>query len=314
MSIGYIGNQTRHLLRQFNYNVPAALAGATLNPLFNRVGYWDNGANSNYNGMIASLNHNFSHSFQLAAQYTWSKAMDENSGPYFEDPYPYDVHAAYGRSDFNVTDAFKIWGMWQPVFFKGSHSWAEKIIGGWSLSGIWNLHTGFPWNPVYNTQGVYYQGSDYGSLRPSSVSATYGNSTSNMAFMQSTNPNFGGNGTNYFGAPSYVLGPAFPGFAPPPSAGIQRNSLNGPGYNDLDASLSKGFGLPNNRILGEGARLEIRADVYNLFNKLNLNVQQIDNNLGSVAPDGTVSPNSDFGVIRQALGSRTIQLQARFSF
>jgi hypothetical protein len=314
MSIGYIGNQTRHLLRQFNYNVPAALAGATLNPLFNRVGYWDNGANSNYNGMIASLNHNFSHSFQLAAQYTWSKAMDENSGPYFEDPYPYDVHAAYGRSDFNVTDAFKIWGMWQPVFFKGSHSWAEKIIGGWSLSGIWNLHTGFPWNPVYNTQGVYYQGSDYGSLRPSSVSATYGNSTSNMAFMQSTNPNFGGNGTNYFGAPSYVLGPAFPGFAPAPSAGIQRNSLNGPGYNDLDASLSKGFGLPNNRILGEGARLEIRADVYNLFNKLNLNVQQIDNNLGSVAPDGTVSPNSDFGVIRQALGSRTIQLQARFSF
>jgi hypothetical protein len=40
----------------------------------------------------------------------------------------------------------------------------------------------------------------------------------------------------------------------------------------------------------------------------------MDTNLGSAAPDGTVSPNSDFGVVGQALGSRTVQLQARFSF
>jgi hypothetical protein len=90
--------------------------------------------------------------------------------------------------------------------------------------------------------------------------------------------------------------------------------LNGPGYNDVDASLSKGFGLPRNRVLGENARFEIRADVYNLFNKTNLNVASLDANLGSAAPDGTVTPNSDFGVAGSALGSRTIQLQARFSF
>jgi hypothetical protein len=70
--------------------------------------------------------------------------------------------------------------------------------------------------------------------------------------------------------------------------------------------------------LGESARFEIRADVYNFFNKINLNVGQIDTNLGSVAPNTTggflVTPNSDFGVARQALGSRTVQLQARFSF
>ena len=90
--------------------------------------------------------------------------------------------------------------------------------------------------------------------------------------------------------------------------------MNGPGYNDVDASLSKGFGLPRNRVLGESARFEIRADVYNLFNKTNLNIASLDANLGSVAPDGTVAPNSDFGVAGSALGSRTIQLQARFSF
>jgi hypothetical protein len=112
-----------------------------------------------------------------------------------------------------------------------------------------------------------------------------------------------------------VVGPAFPNAAPPPAPGLRRNTLNGPGYNDVDASLSKGFGLPNMRFLGENAKLEVRVDTYNLFNKLNLNTSSIDNTLGSVNPDGTIqSVNTDFGVARSALGSRSVQLQARFSF
>jgi hypothetical protein len=108
-------------------------------------------------------------------------------------------------------------------------------------------------------------------------------------------------------------GRPFPPTSPAPLPAIQRNSLNGPGYDDVDASLSKGFGLPRIRGLGENARFEIRADVYNLFNKTNLNVALIDANLGSVTPTGVVTPNSDFGVATGALGSRTVQLQARFS-
>jgi hypothetical protein len=67
-------------------------------------------------------------------------------------------------------------------------------------------------------------------------------------------------------------------------------------------------------VLGENAKFEIRADTYNLFNKTNINTSSIDTNLGSVSPNGTVTPNSDFGVAGSALGSRTVQLQARFSF
>ncbi|MGO9433673.1 MAG: hypothetical protein ACLP00_05190 [Terracidiphilus sp.] len=112
-----------------------------------------------------------------------------------------------------------------------------------------------------------------------------------------------------------LTNPAFPAFAPPPAIGIQRNSVKGPGYNDVDASLTKAFGFPNTRALGERTRLEFRVDAYNLFNKLNLEGQSIDNTLGSANPDGTVtSTNSDFGVTRNALGSRTVQLQSRFSF
>jgi hypothetical protein len=318
MSIGYEGNETRHLLIQENYNVVAGIAGATLNPLVNEVEYWDNAGNANYNALVTSVNHNFSHHFQLSANYTWSKAMDENSGPYSLDPYPASIHNAYGRADYNVADAFKLYGMWQPVIFHGSNNWMEKIVGGWSLSGIWNLHSGFPWDPNYGTANgsLYYQGANYyGSLRPGSVLPGYGTSTSNGTFEGPTNTNFGGNGTTYLTGPTYELAQPFPSITTAPAPGIQRNSLNGPGYNDVDMSLTKGFGLPNNKILGENAKFEIRADFYNIFNQTNLNIGSIDTNLGTVQPDGTVSAvNSHFGVIGGALGSRTVQLQARFSF
>ncbi len=75
-----------------------AQQGLALNPSVNFIDFYDNAANSNYNAMVATLTHNFANSFQAEAQYTWGKAMDELSGPYFEDPYPYNVHAAYGRS------------------------------------------------------------------------------------------------------------------------------------------------------------------------------------------------------------------------
>jgi hypothetical protein len=83
---------------------------------------------------------------------------------------------------------------------------------------------------------------------------------------------------------------------------MKRNSFYGPGYFDVDATLSKQFGLPTLPVLGENAAIEFRANFYNLFNKLNLwNVQNSIN-------------STNFGEAQQALGSRVIELQARFSF
>ena len=42
-------------------------------------------------------------------------------------------------------------------------------------------------------------------------------------------------------------------------------------------------------ILGENAKLEFRADAYNLFNKTNIKDDSIDTIVGSVSPDGTVT-------------------------
>lgn len=81
-----------------------------------------------------------------------------------------------------------------------------------------------------------------------------------------------------------------------------RNSFWGPGYKEVDATLSKSFGLPKMPVLGENAAFEFRANVYNLFN--NLNLTSIDSTVG----------DTQFGMATAALGGRTIELQARFSF
>ena len=87
------------------------------------------------------------------AQFTWAKSLDTSSGPFFEQDYPFNTDLNYGRSDFDIGKAFKVFAMWQPVFFHGSHSWMEKIAGGWALSGIFTIHSGFPWTPVVSVQG-----------------------------------------------------------------------------------------------------------------------------------------------------------------
>jgi hypothetical protein len=76
-------------------------------------------------------------------------------------------------------------------------------------------------------------------------------------------------------------------------------------------TLAKSFGLPNNRVLGESARFELRMDAYNLFNNLNLNPFGIVNNIGA-ANFGTITATNgqSFG----ALAARVVTVGARFSF
>jgi hypothetical protein len=88
----------------------------------------------------------------------------------------------------------------------------------------------------------------------------------------------------------------------PGTPGIARNAFVGPDYTDMDLAATKAFGLPANKILGEGARIEIRANAFNLFNKINLN--NIDTNI----------TDNSFGRAQNALGARTIEGEFHFKF
>jgi hypothetical protein len=311
MSLGYQGSLSRDIF--FNENplaVPATL-GYPQNPQINGGDLYNSNGRGNYNAMLAEVKHQFSHQFMADAQYSWARSMDTSSAPYSEQPYPYNLSLDYGRSDYNVTDAFKLFGMWQPTFFRGGNSWVDKVAGGWSLSGIFNWHSGFPWNPFVSVVGgnLYCGNCGYSSLFPAAYLGGAGHSTSNAAFEETAagpSQNFPGGGATYFSTPSYT---AFncntcAGTALPQGPGVYRNSLTLPGYKDVDLTLMKGFGLPKMPVLGESARIELRMDAFNVFNNLNLNPASISNNIAS----------SNFGTLSSALAARVLQIGARFSF
>jgi len=173
------------------------------------------------------------------------------------------------------------------------------------------MHSGFPWTPVVSVNGgsLYCGTCGYGTLFPASALAPIIVNTGNSAFKNGTN--FPNGGAAYFGVPTYTAfsgtnyGPALP-----QSPGVLRNSLNGPGYKDLDLTIAKAFGLPPMKVLGEGARIEIRANAFNLFNNLNLKP-------GSQGYGGGIVNNigaANFGQDIQALSGRIWTLGARFNF
>jgi hypothetical protein len=319
-NLGYVGSSSHHTLYNYDSNAFGDIIGAPLNPLVNSINTFGSQGKSNNNMLLAGLKHQFSHTFSAEAQYTWAHSMDTNSGPYYRDPYLYDTKYSYGRSNFDINQEFKVFGVWQPVIFHGSHSWAEKIAGGWSLSGIATFHTGYGWTPVYTApHQIYCNSCNYGfqNLRPTYLGGA-SRTTSNDAFKTGSdfpNPGTANNGTNqnqflnnYFEVPDYTNAIADnPGqfatnFIPPP--GIDRNAFPGPGYRDVDLNIAKAFGVPNTRLLGENARFEIKANMLNAFNLLNIDPNSLSTNIA----------NSNLSQASNALGSRVIDFQARFSF
>jgi hypothetical protein len=316
-TLGYQGSQTRHLTRQYNLNLTLATQGIPFNPVVNGVDWYANDANASFNAMLMELRHRFSHGFEVTGQYRLSRSMDHGSNNFATDEYQYDPGAAWGPSDYDATHAFKLFGVWSPTIFRDGTTWLEKLAGGWTLSGILNYHSGFPWNPEYKGVGcgvVYAESGSNGGgwncdLRPAAYLGGAGSDYSDDAF-RSTGGNFPDGGPAYFTEPQHTPGPSFAsivaGLNPPgpiPQApGVKRNAFRGPRYFNVDATLSKAFGLPTMPALGDAAKVEIRANFFNLFNLVNLSNVQDD------------ILNEHFGEARDGLAGRSVELQARFSF
>jgi hypothetical protein len=267
--------------------------------------------------MLVELRHQFAHTFEADAQYRWAHTEDNGSGPYTEPDYQFQGGHNWGSSDFDSRNMIKMFGMWSPVLFHGN-TMAEKLAGGWTVSPIFNYHSGFPYNPTYDgiACNAFYPNNGDCNLRPASYLGGSGMSQSTNSFKTSQgnwpkSSSATPGGTAYFTAPAVVnnTGPYWGTTAdvPTPTAlpglpGTDRNAFTGPRYSDLDLALTKAFGLPNMKVLGEDSRIEIRANAFNLFNKLNL--AGVDSNI----------PDNNFGRAGEVLGSRTIEGEFHFKF
>ena len=127
------------------------------------------------------------------------------------------------------------------------------------------------------------------------------------SFPTNHNVNFpsGTGGESFFTPPIYTSAPTSAAItteypAPPPV--MERNSFTGPMYQSVNASLAKNFHLPEARVIGDNAGLNIRVDAYNLFNLTNLS-----------GPTTSIVSGT-FGQSQGALAGRIVEMQARFSF
>lgn len=322
-TLSYQGTNSKHLTRQYNFNQVYGAQGVALNSQVNNLDWYAQDANGHFNAFLAEINHQFSNQFQIAGSYRYSSSMDNASGPYTVSYYQWNSAAGYGPSDFNVGNSIKIYGVYSPNLF-ASKSWERSVLGGWTFSGIMNYHSGFPYTPVFNSScdliyagGNCQNGTQFGLL-PAHYLGGAASSHINGTYL-GVGGQFPKGGLAYFTPPTFTTcSLPFPQTCPgaPQAPGIGKNEFTGPGYFDLDMTMTKAFALPNIRGIGEGAQIQVQMSAFNLFNTLNL--ASPNNTIASpTITNGVVTGwtnNAQFGQSFSALGARTAEVQFKFVF
>ena len=302
---------------------PAIVAGSK-DPVFSPNGIpWylsvgnqlSNGVSS-YHSLQVSLVNQLSRGLYFTLAYTYSHALDNASGyesssatgspngvggsngrvvnsvPGFE-------YLNYGNSDYDARHRFVALYNYQVPLLQSmrDHVLVNETLGGWHVTGITALQTGFPvtisesgsFSSLWCDQYSYYGCSD-----------TPNTSTFHMKLMNPRN-----SGHAWFD--TSVFSPEQTGTF----GNVGRNFFHGPGYNYTNLSLYKDFPIGK-----EGSRfLELRLESYNVFNHANFAQPDgdfSDSTFGQVL--SVNQPSSFGGQATDPQPGRATQLGAKFSF
>jgi len=215
------------------------------------------------------LSKRLSHSWQLRGIYTFGKATDDTSsndngtdnGEAVINPL--NVAFQHGRSDYSVSKRFTIDSVVEVPsgFFK--NSFAKSVLGGWRMSNILVLQSGIPFSVFTSApfNPILDAGGNVVGLQP-------GSGDFNADGYGFDLPNAPAAGTVHTGNRSNFLNGIAPASAfPTPALGQQgnvgRNTFTGPGLANINTEFAKVVKL-------ERFSIEFRADVFNLFNRVNL--------------------------------------------
>jgi hypothetical protein len=253
--IGYLGTKSVHVWGQYDINPSVYIPGSTAAANNRRLLYLQNksvgqyygaiysgdpGGNSKYNALLATLQHRFADHFQVTTNYTMSHCISDTdlsgeiAGTYRENPYSRSMER--GNCMFNHFSIFNLSGV--VTSFAHGSGITQQIVRDWQVSPLVLWSTGVPLN--ITDGGTDISMTAQGNDRPNQVLPTPYPSPQTPA--QWFNPSaFARQATGTFGT-------------------VGRNSLNGPGSFDLDASLSRAFQIK------ESLGLTFRADAFNALN------------------------------------------------
>ena len=105
---------------------------------------------SAYNALQVHVEKRMSHGLQVGASYTYSHALDEQSGLglFYNGNNPLDLRDGYASSDFDRTHVFNFNYVYRLADFYGKDTWKGRVTNGWSLVGITVLQSGQPYSIV----------------------------------------------------------------------------------------------------------------------------------------------------------------------
>jgi outer membrane receptor protein involved in Fe transport len=270
MQVGYVGSTGKKLFRYRDINQPLNPSVSSARPFDNGpfapsggtffyVNHLETTAVSNYNALQTSLSVRNHKGFSSEIYYTWSHSIDNAS-----DGQDYVANATQpdnshctrcekGNSNFDSRHRFVVSASYALPNFSESH---PRLGSGWQLNTVVTARSGNPFHLTlfddYNNTGEFFP-------RPDVIGDPYAGTSSPDNFINlsafavpcTLDPNVEDSsaancipGTWHFGS-------------------LGRNALRGPNYFNVDFSIFK-----DTRIT-EKLRLQLRAEVFNIFNHPN---------------------------------------------
>jgi hypothetical protein len=209
----------------------------------------------NYNAAFVRFTTKDWHGLTTTSNFTYSKGLGtasvNSSTSSATVPDPWNLNLGYGPWSYDFKYVYSLLVLYQPPVFRGSHSLAGKILGGWSIAPIFTAQSGQPLQVSVDT-GSNTNAQAFGEVYGNSNQADYENAVGISAYtggntLHSGVASSGGvatsgtSGLNIFANPAAI----YAEFRPP-VLGLDNN-MNGAGpirglptWN-LDASLSKDF-------------------------------------------------------------------------
>lgn len=123
-----------------------------------------------YNALTAHIEKRMSHGLQVAASYTYSHALDEQSGLglFYNGNNPLNLRDGYASSDFDRTHVINFNYVYRLPDFVHSHNVESYFVNGWSLVGLTVLQSGQPYSVIdfSGAVGSIYYGVSDGITNP----------------------------------------------------------------------------------------------------------------------------------------------------
>jgi len=282
--------------------------GPRPNPYFAGINYADNRAGSSYNGFTTFVRRAFNAGYSMQVAFTAQKTIDlmsttpgaQKGAEYSIVIDAYNIAAQRGLSSQDVSKQLSYNGMWDIPTPGISSGLMKNIVGGWELSAMGTLMSGFPVT-VYTTRPQDDFNKDGQNWDLPNV-PTFGRTLKGLSRSKYL--------SGVFKTTDFPLPVDANGVPTGQEGNLGRNTYRGPGFAQTDAALSKNTSIP--WFFSEKANVQFRVDMYNAFNRVNL--QGFDTNLADGGVDPVKGPYGNFGKATGVSQARTLQLSANFRF